>query len=230
MTRFGRSSGRPAARRRRRPAALQRHPAEHRGLAGAGRRAADRGRVARRGPQAGDHLHAAALELRRLGVLVLVDHVLVEALVHEPAGGRLHPGRHERREVQPRVAVEHQLVVDDLVGAVGRHLLLGELQARDRMQLAGVGELRPDVEVGASLRRDSWIGMPTLSRVVARSVAARPIGSAQWLGTTHSPLDRPPSMRPWPSGPLITTSRLSRHSFAETCWALSRSRRRGRSA
>jgi hypothetical protein len=34
--------------------------------------------------------------------------------------------------------------VDDLIGGVGRHLLPGELEARDVVQLAAVRELRSD--------------------------------------------------------------------------------------
>ena len=93
------------------PQALEREPAQHRGLAGAGGRAAG-GLVGIRGvPQLAEDVHAAHLELGRLRVLVLVDHVLVEALGHQHLGLRLHPGGHERGQVEPRVAVEHQLVV-----------------------------------------------------------------------------------------------------------------------
>src|SRR5215218_11374492 len=41
--------------------------------------------------------------------------ILVEALGDQPISLRLHPCGHERREVQAGVAVEHELVVDDLV-------------------------------------------------------------------------------------------------------------------
>jgi hypothetical protein len=69
-----------------------------------------------------EHRHAAGLELGGLRVLVFVDHVLVEALGHELLGLGLHPRGHERGHVQPGVAVEHQLVVDDLVRDVARQL------------------------------------------------------------------------------------------------------------
>ena len=92
------------------PAALERQRPEHARLARARRRAADT--RLRRVPQVAEHRHAAPLELGRLRVLVLVDHVLVEALGHQRVGLRLHPRRHERREVQPRVAVEQQLGAD----------------------------------------------------------------------------------------------------------------------
>jgi len=51
-----------------------------------------------------------------LRVLVLVDHVLVERLGHQALGLRLHPRSDERGEVEARVAIEHEFVVDDLVG------------------------------------------------------------------------------------------------------------------
>ena len=113
------------------PAALQRQPAEHRSLARTGRRAP--GRMVGVGgiPEAAERVDAAHLELRRLRVLVLVDHVLVEALGHEPLGLRLHPGGDEGREVHPRIAVEHQLVVDDLIGDIRRHLAVRDPMPRD---------------------------------------------------------------------------------------------------
>ena len=117
------------------PASLEREAAEHRRLARAGGRAAGRLPGFRRVPQAAEHVDAARLELGGLRVLVLVDHVLVEALGHQLLGLRLHPGSDEGRHVQPRVSVEHQLVVDDLVGHVGRHLSLRELVPRNRSPL-----------------------------------------------------------------------------------------------
>ena len=77
------------------------------------------------------HVDAAHLQLRRLRILVLVDHVLVEALRHERLGLRLHPGGHEGGHVEARVAVEHQLVVDDLVRDVGRKLVGRQLMPWD---------------------------------------------------------------------------------------------------
>ena len=132
MTRFGRSAGLPAAARCVSPSPLEREPAEHRRLARAGRRAAGRLGGAGRVPEAREDVHAAHLDLRGRRVLVLVDHVLVEALGHQLLGLRLHPGRDEGGHVEPRVAVEHQLVVDHLVGHVGRQLAWRELVARDR--------------------------------------------------------------------------------------------------
>ena len=69
-----------------RPAALERHPGEHAGLARPGGRAAGRVLGVRRVPQVGQDGDAAPLELGGLRVLVLVDHVLVDAVGHQLAG------------------------------------------------------------------------------------------------------------------------------------------------
>ena len=128
------------------PASLEREPAEHRRLARPGRRAARRGRGVRRVPERAQDPHAAGLDLRRLRVLVLVDHVLVEALRDEPLRLRLHPRAHEGRDVEAGVAVEHQLVVDHLVGDVGRHLAGRKLVPRDGAP--GEPEARADAQLG----------------------------------------------------------------------------------
>lgn len=97
------------------PAPLQRHPREHAGLARTGRGTAHDGPGIGRVPQVREHGHAASLQLGGARVLVLVDHVLVEALRHQHPGLRLHPGGDEGGEIQPGVAVQHQFVVDQLV-------------------------------------------------------------------------------------------------------------------
>ena len=153
-------AGRPAAVA---PAPLQRHAGEHRGLAGAGRRRARGLVLVGRAPQPAEHVDAALLELGRARVLVLVDHVLVERLGHQPLGLRLHPRRHERRQVQPGVAVEHQLVVHELVGGVRVHLESGSAWrgARDRLARPGVERAQQDNgrESSTSLRC-SAMGFP----------------------------------------------------------------------
>ena len=121
----------PRGRSRLLPAPLEREPAEHRRLARARRRAARRLVCFGRMPEPAEDVDAAHLELGGLRILVLVDHVLVEALGHEPLRLRLHPRADERGEVEPRIPVEHQLVVDDLVRAVRRHLVCRQLVARD---------------------------------------------------------------------------------------------------
>lgn len=108
------------------PAPLQRHAGEHARLARSGRRTADGGGRIRRVPQIREHRHAAPLEFGGAWVLVLVDHVLVLALVHQHPGLRFHPGGDEGGEIQPRVPVQHQIVVDDLIRRVGRQRAVGK--------------------------------------------------------------------------------------------------------
>ena len=86
-------------------------------------------------------VHAARFDLGGLRVLVLVDHVLGERLAHELLGLGLHPGGDEGREVQAGVAVEHELVVDQVVGRARLHLLGGDLEARNGagQRTTGVG-------------------------------------------------------------------------------------------
>jgi hypothetical protein len=112
------------------PTPLRRHAGEHAGLGGP-----DAGRSHRVGrvrgvPEVGEHVHAAALQLGRHGVLVLVDQVLVDALVHECVHLRLLPRLAEGGQVLAGVAVEHQLVVDRLVRVRGGHLPRRELVLR----------------------------------------------------------------------------------------------------
>ena len=55
-----------------------------------------------------------------LRILVLVDHVLVDRLAHQLAGFRFRPGRAERGQVLARIAVQLQLVMDQIVDRRGR--------------------------------------------------------------------------------------------------------------
>ena len=135
MTRFGLSVGFPCRRRRCCQRRLSARPASIAASLEPRRRAAGGRGGLRRVPQPAEDVDAARLDLRGLRILVLVDHVLVEALGHEPLGLRLHPRRDKRREVQAGVAVEHQLVVDDLVGDVRRHLTVGQLVTRNALAL-----------------------------------------------------------------------------------------------
>ena len=104
------------------PAPFEREPAEHARLRRTDRRRADRRVRIGRVPQVGEDVEASLLDRRGLRVLVLVDHVLVERLHVELRRLRLHPRGDERREVLARVAVEEQLVVDDLIRRLGHHL------------------------------------------------------------------------------------------------------------
>ena len=89
----------------------------------------------------GEHVDAPVLQLHALGVLVPVDRVLVERLGHEPVGLLVHPGGDEGGEVEGGVAVERQLVVDELVGGVRIHRRLRAARSGDRLgePPAGVG-------------------------------------------------------------------------------------------
>ena len=126
------------------PATFERQPREHRRFTGSDGRAADRGQGAVAGgiPQLGEHVDAAQLEFGGLRVLVLVDHVLVEALRHQSVGLGLHPRRDERGQVQPGVPVEHQMVVHDLVGGCRIHRTGRKPVLRHSRRLPGPGEHR----------------------------------------------------------------------------------------
>ena len=95
-------------------------------------------------PQVGQHVDAAPFQLGRLGVLVLVDEVLVDAEVHQVMDLWLLPGLAERGEVLARVAVEHELVGDRLHHLGRPHLLSGTTRRRQRCLLTRVGVDRVD--------------------------------------------------------------------------------------
>ena len=61
-------------------------------------------------------------------------------------GLRLHPRRHERRQVEPRVAVEHELVVNDLVGGVWRHAPVADDEPVHLGEFAWARELGADAD------------------------------------------------------------------------------------
>ena len=171
ITRFGFSVDLPVGLAPVLPEPLQREAAEHRRLARPRRRASHRVAGIGRVPEAAEDVDAPHLELGRLRVLVLVDHVLVEALRHQLLGLRLHPGADERREVHARVAVEHQLVVDDLVGDIRRKLGVAQPMPGDVVALEGEdgldGEIcgRPlpgpsDASVSSGSAPPRWWGCP----------------------------------------------------------------------
>ena len=95
-------------------------------------------------PQTANDFDAPRLDLCRLGVLILVDHVLVEAFGDQPLRLRLHPRRDERREVHARVAIEHQLVMDDLKCSIRIGLTIGDAMTRNG---AGGGQHRVEGQV-----------------------------------------------------------------------------------
>ena len=132
------------------PLPLQRQRAEHDRLGGAlGARA---GRLARRVEQVREHADAALLDLRRLRILGVVDEVAVEVLRDDPLRLRLHPRRHERRQVAHRDAVEDEVLLDQPHRVDRAHPVLGQLvvgrgleqeavavRLRERVELLGEG-------------------------------------------------------------------------------------------
>ena len=124
-TMFGLSVGLPVGLSLGPPPPLGGHAAEHACLRRPDRRGAD-GLAIGRVPQVGEHVHASALDLRGLRVLVLVDHVLVDREVHQRVDLRLLPRLAERGEVLAGVAVEHHLVGHDLERVVGAISSLGK--------------------------------------------------------------------------------------------------------
>ena len=98
--------------------------------------------VVGRVPQVGQHVDAAPLELGRLGILVLVDQVLVDAEVHQLVDLRLLPGLAERGQVLARVAVEQELVGDRLERVGGPHLVAWD-SASTAAWPSGPGRRRP---------------------------------------------------------------------------------------
>ena len=78
-------------------------------------------RFFRRIPQLGKDIHTSTLDLRRLRVLGLVDHVLIHVLGHHFSSVIIHPCSHESRQVQTRITIQHGLVVHDLIGNFARH-------------------------------------------------------------------------------------------------------------
>ena len=69
-----------------------------------------------------------------------------DSAIRMSASGSIHVV-HERREVEPGVAVEHQLVVDDLERGARLHLAGRQVVARDPVDLARRRELRAELDV-----------------------------------------------------------------------------------
>ena len=63
----------------------------------------------------------------RLGVFIMVNEVLVQALVYELYCFRLHPGSDESGEVKRRVGVHVQFIMHQLIRRIGGHAFLRQL-------------------------------------------------------------------------------------------------------
>src|SRR5271156_1740634 len=72
-------------------------------------------------------MNAPVFDLGRLWILVLVGHILVDALGHQGVHLGFDPSGAESREVLPRVSIEQQLVVDQCVSGSGRMLVARNL-------------------------------------------------------------------------------------------------------
>ena len=117
------------------PLPLQGHATQHAGFAGPGCGAAGGCFMIGRIPTAGKHVDAAHLQFRRLRVFILVDHVLVERVSHQLARFRLHPCGYKCGQIQSGIAIQHQLVVDQVVRSLRQHpffrdLVLGRCAAQ----------------------------------------------------------------------------------------------------
>jgi hypothetical protein len=122
------------------PPPLEHQAAKHAPFARAGGGGAHGLARIRRMPEVGQDAQAPLLQLRGLGVFVLVDDVLVGAFLHQLAGLRLHPGAHEGGQIQAGVAIEHQVVVDELIGVRGVEAAGGERIAGDLGGQVGGGQ------------------------------------------------------------------------------------------
>ncbi len=90
---------------------------------------------------------AARFDLGRLRVLLLVDHVLVDAFVHQPMDLRLDPRLAKGRQVLPRIAVQQQLVLERGVdlgrrGFALRKLIPGQRRPELRRGIHIIGRCR----------------------------------------------------------------------------------------
>jgi len=113
------------------PSPFHGQAAEHGGFARTDGRTSD-GRLALgRVPEVGEYLYAAPLDFRRLGIFVLVYHVLVDAGVHYLADIGVCIGLAECGEVLFGIAVKQQFVQNKVgndlrvVGIVG-HFVFGD--------------------------------------------------------------------------------------------------------
>jgi hypothetical protein len=168
------------------PLPLQRQRAEHDRLRRSLRACA--GRLARGVEQVGEHPDATLLDLRRLRILGVVDEVTVQVLGDDPLGLRLHPGRHEGRQVALRDPVEDELLADqshrvDRAHAVLRQPVIGR---RLEQEAVSIGS-RQGFELVAE-------------RALVSAIHGLGRGNVAWLDRHR----RPPSLgrRPRPLPPV----------------------------
>ena len=73
-----------------------------------------------------------------LRIFILVDHVLADGFVHQPVDLPFLERRTERGKIQPRIAVDHQFVVNQLIHEI-RHLFLFRTPVLFRFLLQDAG-------------------------------------------------------------------------------------------
>lgn len=74
------------------------------------------------------------LELGGDGVLIHVNVVLVDGGHDQLVALRLHPRRHEGSQIQPRIPVQHQLVVYDLPRRLLRDRIIRHFEPKIQIQ------------------------------------------------------------------------------------------------
>ena len=122
------------------PVPLQGETAEHDRLGrslGPGAR-----RLAGRVEEIGEHPDAALLDLGRAGILGVVDEVAVQVRGDDLLGLRLHPRRHEGRQVPGRITLQCQVLGHQPQRVLGRNAGLRELPARNLLGDEPVAEQR----------------------------------------------------------------------------------------
>ena len=77
--------------------------------------------------EVGEHADATLLDLRRLGILGVVDEVAVQVLLDDRLRLGLHVGSDEGREVSHRISIEAQLLRQEVHRVLGRHSPLGQM-------------------------------------------------------------------------------------------------------
>ncbi len=77
-------------------------------------------------------MDAPALDFRRSGILVLVDHVLVDRQVHQLMDLGIKPGLAKGGEVLSCITVKQQLIADQSKGDIGPEFMFGHSVFRYR--------------------------------------------------------------------------------------------------
>ena len=71
-------------------------------------------------PEVGENPQTTLFEFGGLRVLILINHILLGTLLHQLERLGLHPGTHKGGEIQTCIAIQHQVIVHQLVGQISR--------------------------------------------------------------------------------------------------------------